>query len=127
MKQRIVKLLFIFFVLFVSMSFLHAAAPGSPVLEVTGGATDCYTILGKNLTKLVHAFITVIQVAAAIIAVVKGMLILVPPILAKDADALKKATKVLIDLAIVLIIILLFRPLIRLMGNILELDISCIF
>jgi hypothetical protein len=83
--------------------------------------------LGKNLTKIVHAFITVIQIIAAIIAIVKGMITLIPPIVAKDADALKKATKVLMDLAIVLIIVLLFRPIIRLMGNILEFDISCIF
>ena len=127
MKKKIVKILFVVFVFFVSMSLLHAAAPAAPVLDIGGTATDCYSILGKNLTKVVHAFITVVQIVAAIIAIVQGMMILIPPIVAKDADALKKATKKLVDLVIILIIILLFRPLIRLMGNILELDISCIF
>jgi hypothetical protein len=107
-------------------SYEPGTAPTTPAPEIGGDVKDCKDILGTNLTKIVRAFITIIQIAAAIIAIVKGMMILIPPIIAKDADALKKASSTLIILGIVLIIVLLFRPLVLFLGKILELDISCL-
>ena len=86
----------------------------------------CAQILGPNLTKLVHAGITAIQIIGAILAIVKGMITLIPAIMAKDADALKKAQKTLVLMAIVLLCIFLLRYLIRWIGNILGYDISCL-
>ncbi len=86
----------------------------------------CEQILGENLTAILKVAITIMQIVGAIIAIVKGMMTLIPPILAKDADALKKASKTLVTMAIILVIIFLFRPLLRFLGNLLDFDISCI-
>lgn len=93
-----------------------------PIGELTG----CSQILGKNLTALVKASITILQIIAAIIAILKGMMTLIPPIIAHDADALKKASKTLITMAIILVIIFLFKPLLRFIGSIVDFDTSCI-
>ena len=103
-----------------------AAAPEVELPPEDGKLGNCETILGSNLTAIVKVSITIIQIAGAIIAIVKGMMTLIPPILAKDADALKKASKTLTTMAIVLVIIFLFRPILRFIGNILDFDTSCI-
>ena len=87
---------------------------------------ECSKVLGKNFTQIVKTSIVIIQVVAAIIAIVKGMMVLIPPILSKDSDALKKAFKTLTTMAIILVIIFLFKPLLRFIGNILDFDLSCI-
>ena len=85
----------------------------------------CEEILGPVLTKVLRGIITVMQILAGIIALVKGMIIFIPPILSKDSDALKKASKTLVTLLIVLAVVIAFRPVIRLFGSILGYDISC--
>jgi len=92
----------------------------------SGNLSGCDQILGKNLTALVKTSITILQIIAAVIAIIKGMMVLIPPILAKDADALKKASKTLTTMAIILVIIFLFKPLLRFIGGILDFDVSCI-
>ena len=91
-----------------------------------GNISSCSELLGSNLTAIVKVSITILQIAGAIIAIIKGMMILIPPILAKDADALKKVSKKLIAMAIILVVIFLFRPLLQFIGNILDFDTSCI-
>ena len=86
----------------------------------------CEEILGPVLTKIIYSAITILQIVAAIIAIVRGMLILIPPIVSKDADALKKASKTLVILGIILMAAIAFRPIIRLFGSLLGYDISCI-
>lgn len=88
--------------------------------------TECIRILGKDLAAIVKASITILQIVGAIIAIVKGMMTLVPPILAKDADALKKAGSTLTKMAIILVIIFLFKPLLNFIGGLLDFDTSCI-
>ena len=87
---------------------------------------SCSKILGKNLTRLVKAGITIFQIACIIIALIKGMTILLPALMSKDADKGDKSTGQLIVLGIVLIIALIFRPIVALLGKILEFDVSCI-
>ena len=98
----------------------------NPGISVSSDTMSCTDILGKTLTKVVHGGIILIQVAAGIIAVVKGMIILIPPLVAKDADQLKKASGTLVKMGIVLVLVLIFRPIARLIGTILDYDISCI-
>ena len=87
---------------------------------------SCSSLLGENLTKIVKAGIRIIQIAAAIIAIVNGMIILIPAVMAKDADGLKAASKKLVLMAIILAAVFLFPTLLRLIGNIFKFDISCI-
>ena len=54
------------------------------------------------------------------------MTILIPPITSKDEGALKKAGGQLVTLAIVLAVAIIFRPLIGILGEILEWDVSCV-
>ena len=90
------------------------------------GNKTCEQILGKVLTKVVKSGITIMQIICALIAIVKGMMILVPAVMAKDADALKKASRTLMMMGIILAIVIIFRPVIRLLGSLLGFDTSCI-
>lgn len=92
----------------------------------SGELSTCTELLGKNLTAIVKASLTVLQIVGAILAIIKGMMVLIPPILAKDADALKKAGNTLTKMAIILVIIFIFRPLLKFLGTILDFDVSCI-
>ena len=92
----------------------------------SGELSTCTELLGKNLTAIVKASLTVLQIVGAIIAIIKGMMVLIPPILAKDADALKKAGNTLTKMSIILVIIFIFRPLLKFLGTILDFDVSCI-
>jgi len=90
------------------------------------GLTECKKILGPNLSAIVKVSITILQIVGAIIAIVKGMMTLIPPVLAHDADALKKASNILVKMAIILVVIFLMKPLLRFIGNLLDFDISCL-
>ena len=92
----------------------------------SGDLGTCRELLGQNLTAIVKMSITILQIVGAIIAVVKGMMSLIPSIIAKDADALKKASSTLQKMAIILVIIFLFKPLLNFLGTILGFDISCL-
>ena len=92
----------------------------------SGNISACKDLLGPNLAAVVKTSFLILQIVGAIIAIVKGMMTLIPPILAKDAEALKKAGNVLTKMAIVLVIIFLLRPLLQFLGSILGFDVSCI-
>ena len=94
--------------------------------EISTDKLDCKEILGDVGKKIVKGVITLLQIVGAIIAIVKATLLLVPAVAAKDAEALKAASKKLITLAIVLVLILLFKPLVNVLGKALEFDVSCI-
>ena len=98
------------------------------VVELDPDSTPmtCSEILGEPLLTIVKGGITIVQIAAAIIAIVKGMLLLVPAITAKDADGLKKASKTLAILAVILALVVIFRPLVKMIGKLLDYDVSCI-
>ncbi|MBR4178299.1 MAG: hypothetical protein IKR57_03000 [Bacilli bacterium] len=100
--------------------------PATPKIEPDETQKNCTQILGPNLTKIVKAAITIIQIAAAIIAIVKGMIVLIPAITAKDADGLKKAEKELVIMAVILIVIFLLKPIIAFIGKLFDYDLTCI-
>ena len=126
MKKKLRKILVIFFMFFVSAGIIYAET-STTGLDFSNNVSTCKSILGPNLTNVVHAGIRAIQIIGAIIAIVKGMMILIPAVVAKDADGLKKASKTLVDMAIILVIIFMFPGLLRFMGKIIDFDISCIF
>ena len=66
-----------------------------------------------------------LRIGASIIAIVNAMIILLPAVVSKDADALKKSEKKLITLAIVLALIILLPTLLTVIGNIFGYDLSC--
>ena len=103
----------------------------SPILEqiylfINDEPMTCIDIVGPVLGQIIKGGITIVQIVAAIIALVKGMLILIPAVVAKDADALKKAGKTLVILGIILALVIIFRPLVRILGDLLEYDTTCI-
>ncbi len=85
----------------------------------------CEEMLGKNLTKILKFALEVLSIAGAIIAIVNSMISLIPALIAKDAEALKKAQSKCITMAIVLVLILLLPTLITFMGNIFGYDLTC--
>ena len=88
--------------------------------------SNCSDILGANLTKIVNLGITAVRIAGAIIAIVNGMITLIPPLVSKDADALKKAGNKCIRLGIVLLVIGVFPTLVRVIGRLFGYDLSCL-
>ena len=98
------KFIFLIMIFFIGLSIIKADAPSIP----EGTLSNCNEILGANLTAIVKASITILEILGAIIAIVKGMMTLIPPILAKDADALQKASKTLVNMAIILVVIFIF-------------------
>ena len=90
-----------------------------------GKHLNCKELLGKDLTAIVKAAIRIMQIVAAIIAILKGMITVIPAVAAKDADALKKASKTLITLAIILLIVLLLPLFVKVIGQMLDFDLSC--
>ncbi len=103
----------------------RGTAPNVPNLDFNQN-NDCASILGTNLTKVVKGSIKVLQILGAIIAIVNGMIKLIPAIMSKDADGLKKASKDLVMMAIILAIIFLFPTVLNLIGKIFKFDVSCI-
>ena len=97
-----------------------------PDLDISGDGMTCETILGPKLTALVSGALTAVQIVCAIIAIVNAMIKLIPAVMAKDADALKKAQKSCINMAIVLAVVCIIRPIIRLIGMIFGFDLSCL-
>lgn len=85
----------------------------------------CEEMLGKNLTKILKIALEVLSIAGAIIAIVNSMISLIPALIAKDAEALKKAQSKCITMAIVLVLILLLPTLITFMGKIFGYDLTC--
>lgn len=123
MNKKIFKVLFIF-MLFMPI-FVYADTPALDGPTITDKVINCKDLLGPNLMKLVSFVLDTLRIGASIIAIVNGMLIILPAVISKDADALKKSEKKLIILAIVLILIILLPTLLNIIGNIFGYDLSC--
>jgi len=98
---------------------------GNP-LEISDEKMSCDQLMGKNLVKILHLFITAIRIAGAIIAIVSGMLTLIPAVASDDANALKTATKKCVLMAIILVAIGIFPTIINVIGKIAGFDLSCL-
>ncbi len=136
MKKILYIILVVFFVFFVSAQEILAYnnykiassnAPEAPQIDFNNKTNTCSEILGSNLTKIVKASIKVIQILGAIIAIVNGMIKLIPAIISKDADGLKKASKTLVSMAIILAIIFILPSIVKLIGDIFKFDTTCFF
>ncbi len=101
------------------------SAVGAPDINISTEQMNCSELLGENLTKLVKFAIDTVKIIGAIIAIVNGMISLVPAVISKDQDALKKAAKKCTYMAIILALIFLLPLLARVIGNMFEFDISC--
>ena len=87
----------------------------------------CNEILGKNGIKIVIGLINAVRVIGVIIAIANGMITLIPAVVSKDADGLKKAEKKLVIMAVVLAVIGILPTIVYLIGGIFDFDLSCIF
>lgn len=123
MNKKIFKVLFIF-MLFMPI-FVYADTPTLNGPTITDKVINCKDLLGPNLMKLVSFALDTLRIGASIITIINGMIILIPALIAKDADALKKSEKKLITLAIVLVLIILIPTLLIVIGNLFGYDLSC--
>lgn len=87
----------------------------------------CSEIVGVNLSKILKLFINAIQIGGAIIALVNGILIIMPVIINKDSGALNKAISKCIKMGIVLLVIGVFPTLVSVVGKLFGYDLTCIF
>ncbi len=86
----------------------------------------CTDVLGETFSALVKEAIKWVRIAGAIIAIVNGMMKLIPAVMSKDAEALNKAIKTCITMAIVLVFCVLFGWLLETLGTLFKWDVSCI-
>ncbi len=87
----------------------------------------CEDILKNNGIKIVKGIVNVLRIAGAIIAIANAMIVLIPAVISKDADGLKKAGRKLIVMAVVLAIIGILPSIIYLIGQLFGYDLTCIF
>ena len=97
-----------------------------PDISIKENTLNCKELVGENLSKIIKLIITILQIAGAIIAIVNGMITLIPAVISKDAEALKSAEKKCITMAIVLVLIILLPTLLIFLSNIFGYDLSCI-
>lgn len=91
------------------------------------GGESCDKIVGDNIAKLIKLALNVLRIAGAIIAIVNGMMTLIPAVVSKDPDALKKAGNKCMKLGIILLVIGVFPTILRFIAKIFGYDLSCIF
>ena len=127
MKKYLKLLIIITLVLLINITIVKAVGSDVPSLDITGEPMTCKEIVGPNFVKLIQFCITTIKIAATIIAIVNGMLIMIPPITSKNYDALNEALKKVIRMLIILAIILVLPVIIRVIGTMFDFDLSCIF
>ncbi len=123
--KKYLKFIFIFLIFFI-MFKVHASELNLTELDFVYERMTCEELLGPNLVKVLHLFISIVRLAGAIICIVSGMLTLVPAVVSDDASALKKAYKNLIYMLIILVVIGLFPSIIHLIGSICKFDLTCI-
>ena len=87
---------------------------------------NCAKIAGPNIIKVIKGSINTVRIAGVIIAIANAMIILIPAVIGKDADALKKAEKKLITLFVVLAAIGIFPSIVSIISNIFDFDLSCL-
>ena len=97
-----------------------------PWYEIKPNTLTCEELIGENMYKIVHFIITTLRIIGAIIAIVNGMISLIPALVAKDGDSLKAAQKKCINMAIVLVLIILLPTLLTFIGKMFNYDLSCI-
>lgn len=98
-----------------------------PDISIKDNTLNCKELVGENLSKIIKLIITILQIAGAIIAIVNGMITLIPAVVSKDAEALKGAEKKCITMAIVLVLIILLPTLLMFLSKMFGYDLSCIF
>lgn len=129
MKKILLMILIAIFLFLINTSNIYGYIDASSEdvnLEISNEQVSCTELLGPNITKLVHAGVIIMQVVGCILTVVMGMIKLIPVIMSKDANGLKKVSGELVKMAIILLIILMLPWLSRLLGKILGFDISCL-
>lgn len=137
MNKKILIIVLIVFIAFIGIMKTDAKVLDSVnILEYSGdfnsqgfgeGGEECIEIVGENLSKIIRLSVNVLRIAGAIIAIIKGMTLLIPPIMNGDAKALQAAGKKCVKLGIVLLIIGVFPTVIRFIGLVFNYDLSCIF
>ena len=105
---------------------LGATGDGPSLTGFGEGGDSCSAVLGTTFSALVKEVIKWVRIAGGIIAIVNGMLKLIPAIMSKDAEALSKAAKTCVIMAIILVFCALFPWLLNLIGSIFKWDVSCI-
>ena len=95
-------------------------------LDISDQKLSCKEMLGDNLYKVLHMFVTALRIGAAIIAIVLSMLTLIPAITSDDAGALKKAITKCIYVFVVMIAVELLPTIVGVVGNIAGFDLTCL-
>lgn len=136
MNKKIVIILLILFVSLAGITTINASTikvtDTINIMAITNkgfgeSGQTCIEVVGGNLSKLIKLSINVLRIAGATIAIVKGMMLLIPPIMSGDAKELKTSEKRCVKLAIALLLIGVFPTIINFIAFLFKYDVSCIF
>ncbi len=108
-------------------SFVTFTIPGMSEGGFGPKGQSCSEILKNNGVKIIKGIVNVLRIAAVIIAIANAMITLVPAVISKDADGLKKAGRKLVVMAVVLAIVGILPSIVYLIGVVFGYDLSCIF
>ena len=97
-----------------------------PIIEFGKNNIPCNQLLGSSMVTLIKSARVFLQFLGVGIAVLRGMMSFLPAITNKDPNALQKAFKQFTTIMIVLVLVLVLPSLVRLVGKLFELDLSCI-
>ena len=98
-----------------------------PEIGFGSEAKDCHDLVGEAVSKIIKSIFNILRIAGVIIAIVNAMITLIPAVVSKNADALKKAANKCVIMAIVLASIGILPSIIRLISLIFGYDVSCMF
>ena len=91
-----------------------------------GKKANCKQTLGDNGYKIINGLIRIVRILAPIVAILVSMITLIPAVTAKDENKVKEATRKCVTIGIVLLVIEVIPYIVRLIGTILDFDLSCI-
>lgn len=98
----------------------------APDFDISEEPMTCEELLG-SAKHLIRLFIVAVRIAAVIIAIVISMLNFIPPIMNGNPDGeLQKALKKTAKLYFILVIVVGFPNILNIIGQLFELDLSCV-
>ena len=130
--KNIKKLIVTISILLFNISVVFAEATYEQAMKMNSdgfgtGSLTCSELMGPNIVKLIHSSISAVRIFSVIAAILNGMIILLPAVISKDADGLKKASKKCVTIAIFLAVIGVFPSIVKIISGIFDFDMSCLF
>ena len=113
--NKLTKFIYIILIVFLSINVVYA------------DTIECTALLGESLLNTIRQLINIVRIATIIIVIFNVMFALIPALVSKDIDSLKKSVSKILIMIIVLILIYIFPNIVNLIAGIFGYNFSCLF